>query len=159
MNLYIKEVSLENKPETVKEFLTIFFNNFDKLEGSPTDISTYYDKECTDIECDATIKHYFRTLTNLYYLVNTYYPNTSIEDIVLNIMQIFKENNYFLITIYCRDIQKCTIGFTSNIFYVRDRAFDEDDIKEMEDEFIWKDILNSLSIYNANDLKKYYETI
>lgn len=77
--------------------------------------STYYDKECTQLQCEA---HRSRSLTDIVKIVQTYFPNSNYKNIFkrlynyidhINNERIGKSINERHLFIYCPDINQIVL--------------------------------------------------
>jgi hypothetical protein len=72
--------------------------------------ATYSDKECLIEQCKPTAN---RSITDLYKIVLSRFPNTSFESL-LKIIKEFMEEDKSIILIWCNDICKPVIKFVEN---------------------------------------------
>lgn len=106
MAIYVKF----EKPETLKEFLTLLFSySEDRCLKS---VTTYHDKECTTIQCREGKN---RSIDDVLEIVNTYYPDVKIEELCQVLFNLkIKHNNteYTLYGLKCCTINRSVLLFT-----------------------------------------------
>ena len=125
-------------------------------------IETYSDKECNYEQCHTEANRSFRDLLAL---VNTYYPNTSVEELFkillsINIKMVIKDVKYDFKfnAFFCDDVNlficyyyQGTITFSS---IKTSKEYSED---ESEGEYNWYDLLLKIGINSQEELEKFQE--
>lgn len=114
------------KPRTLKEFFTKFFDEEDNFYYSDRVVSgkeTYYDQECTNLQCSAGRNRSFSDLLNL---AKTYYKSATHKKVLITLINLKlinrnKEPCYFYL-LYCGDVEKNVIiyFFRKNVSEVHD---------------------------------------
>ena len=60
------------RPKTVAEFITKLFDNKQIYGEYYSSVTTFYDKECINIQC---YKNKYRSFDDVYLIIKTYYPS------------------------------------------------------------------------------------
>ena len=141
MNIYLK---LTEQPETIEELLKALFSVAANHNDRLLNIETYYDKECTKIQC---IRAKFRSFEDIFDIVNTYFPNTSEEDVMKSLLFLklksrFGSRLYFYPT-YCRTICRPVCLYYENIMA---NPFNNKKAEEGKILKSWKDLLSQIGI-------------
>lgn len=71
---------------------------------------TYYNEDCTDVQCQAGR---FRSVTELLEIVQTYFPKTTLTDILKIINDLIQEDNQIAL-IWCTQVKKVVLKYTTN---------------------------------------------
>lgn len=147
--IYLK---LEKQPETIAELLFKLFS-YD-YDGYLKSVETFSDEQCKIKECN---ENKFRSIDDVLIIVNTYFPQTSIKEVMQNLLSIvIRYNNelFTICTLHCTDINKPTIYF-SKCYDLDDFAFtyyeDEDSmyLSEFED---WAELFKIVNFNSKNEL-------
>lgn len=108
MKNQIKIYTKFGKQPTIMKFLELFFDY--PLWGERLlSCETYFDRECTLIQCE---QGKYRSIEELLMCVRTYYTNVSFETLMRNLcnLKITKEGkNYYFRPYDCYDIKKTTV--------------------------------------------------
>lgn len=72
--------------------------------------ATYSNRECTVEQCK---KGAFRSVTEILEIVQTYFPKTTLEDILRIINSLISENNQIAL-IWCTQVKKVVLKYTTN---------------------------------------------
>ncbi len=104
--LYVKFNENEEKPETVRDLLKKMFSNNGSF-GCMTAIESYSNRKLTNIQC---AKNRYRSFDDVFRIVNTYFPDTSSEEIIKTLLTLkvnnINNNSCNLMLSYCSDIRK-----------------------------------------------------
>lgn len=82
MAIYVKF----EKPETIREFLQLFYNQRSNSYNSNMLFATitYHDQECTDLQCSRDV----RSFDDLYEMIQTYFPETTVKQFVFELLTV-----------------------------------------------------------------------
>jgi hypothetical protein len=109
MKNQIKIYTKFGKQPTIMKFLELFFDY--KLWGERLlSCETYFDKECTEVQCE---RGKYRSIEELLMCIRTYYTNVSFETLMRNLcnLKITREGkNYYFRPYECHDIKKTTVS-------------------------------------------------
>lgn len=111
--IYLK---LEKQPESINELLKELFKN--KNGSMVTNVNTYSNKKCTTLQCK---KGKFRSFDNVLTLVNRYFPNTTPEQLIKEMLCVkitdSNENICYLRCGYCSTMRKIRLWYSSKTQY------------------------------------------
>ena len=107
MAIYIKESDIP-ATSTRKNLIRYFFRG--KV------IPTYFDKECTQLQCDGkgeSGKGSSRSITELHEIIKSRFPITSLKAVVKIIYQLIDED-HSIILVWCKKINKVVVQYNDN---------------------------------------------
>lgn len=142
-------------PATVKEFLKKFFSESNYAHQGFSAVETYFDKECSTIQCE---KNKFRSFDDLFDLVNTYYT-VKPEELMHELLTANLKNGNYDVVLHmgnCSSIERIRMCFykelaPGNIFT----------LEKYNSKWSWGELLNMIGITNKEELiayiKKYKE--
>lgn len=133
------------KPETIEEFLTLFFSdNLNKAYAFP--LPTYLDEECTQLQCEGRKN---RSFEEVFDLIKTYYPKTTIETLLLVLVKLRPQQCY-LYCASCSSINRITIVY----YYSQIVNYN---LPGMTDPagYNWPQLLAKIGIYTVKELNGY----
>lgn len=94
------------KPETIREFLIKFFP-LDNTYGTFRAVKTYFDVECTKLQCFSGKN---RSFDDLYDIILTYYPETTIKELAIELLSLNfiskKGTKHYLYPFVCSTIKR-----------------------------------------------------
>ena len=146
MSIYVKF----KKPDTLKEFIKLFFSSPKDSGDTMLNVETYSDIECKTIQCQA---NKFRSFDNVLELVWTYFPEVTISDLVHELLTAdirLKDGRqlYFHMS-NCMSIKRIRM-----LYYIKESA-SPFEISKYDSKYSWKELLNMLNIKDMDSLKKY----
>lgn len=112
MKNQIKIYTKFGKQPTIMKFLELFFD-YPLWEERLLSCETYFDKECTEIQCE---RGKYRSIEELLMCVRTYYTNVSFETLMRNLCNLKITKNgisYYFRPFACEDIKKTTVCMKS----------------------------------------------
>lgn len=129
------------KPDTVKEFLALFYQLSTNRYYS---VETFFDEECAKTQCNYGRN---RSFDDLFEIVNTYF-SVSVEELLHELLTMGIENrNPYIFT--CFDIQKDVFAISGSIY---ENTFSYEGLKS---KYKWKEILPLIGINTYGDLCRY----
>lgn len=110
---------------------------------------SYLDKDCTILNCK---QGKYRSFDDIEIIINTYFPNTSKEDILHNIIKLDKE----LVPIFhnCTDIGKPTLYYTGTRYTNCPSIPSYYEMKNSE--YTWQELFELINITDSVSLKDYF---
>ena len=110
MSIYVKH----GRKKSIKEFLIEFFKS-EKRNGCLTNVETFKDIECTQLQCD---EGKYRSFDEILELVNTYYKNVSAKkliNILYNLQPTDSKGNIKkFYSLYCSTVEKSVLLYAYN---------------------------------------------
>jgi hypothetical protein len=153
MAIYVKFAEKE-KPKTVREFLHKFFSCYgaDYLKN----VTTYRNKECTHIQCEAGK---YRSFDDVFELVKTYYPTVSIGRIfkimlTLNPTTTYSNSKFRLHMMSCAGINKINCLYVT---FSSDKSRNYNNIitqSQYKSKVTYKELFKMIGVNNQEDLNK-----
>lgn len=144
MKIYVKF----KKPRTIKQFLVSFFS--EKEDGVVLNITTYFDKKCTKIQCES---HRNRSFDEVYDCVKTYYKSATTKSVLINLMKLHPVNENGTVcnftNTYCGGIQKSVM-----YYYTGSGCYYNIPNKELCN-YSWKELFQMIGINSQKELDKY----
>lgn len=151
--IYIK---VDKRPKNVKQLLEIFYdsNSIPRYGNVYKGLNTYFDKECTKVQC---ITGKYRSFDDLFYLCQTYFPIVTPRKVLFELLNIkFSSPGTKIQCHNCSGMRRiriipynCNIQSYSNI--IENYKYDS--------KWSWKELLSMININNQEDLlnfKKQY---
>ncbi len=148
------------KPDTIEEFLNLFFS--EKRGYSIHDyfcnVETYNDEACTDIQCYAGKN---RSIDDLLDCVNTYFESTTIEELmnILVSLVIVSDNNikYSMYNYYCKDIDK-SVMWWARIGTNKPDLFRTCDTRG-NSQWSWVELYEMMGITNQEEMDNHFKQL
>lgn len=142
--LYIAEIELgeAKKPKTIKKFLEFYFTHKNNNQLYSSSLSTYYDKECTNIQC---ICNKLRSFDDMYMITKTYYPSITVKKLITILVNltIIKGGNLLVPQFSdCGGMRRIRI-----IYYMKANTYAEVMTKLKYDSvYSWKELFNMIDL-------------
>lgn len=147
-------------PATLAEFLDKYFDygyNINNVRG----IETYYDKECTTIQC---VSGKYRSFDDLMLLAKTYYPDTTPADLMRELLLLEKAGRHdsfgdgtcpklTLLMGNCADINRIRVCY----FYEKNSYEFTRTIDKLNSQYSWTELLSMIGINSQEDLDSFRE--
>ena len=134
--------------KNIKELLLGLFSYHPNTDISKN-IATYYDPECTVMQCASGRN---RSFTDVYALVLTYYPETKIEDLIYELATLEvidnEGNKKMLYNFFCPDIKKPVMHFRVRE-WIKPNGISS---ANGDDRWSWKDLLAMININTPKEL-------
>lgn len=143
--IYIK---LSRKPKTVRHLLKKFFSY--KSYGRVLNVQSYSNDKYSRCQC---VEGKFRSFDDVLRLVNTYFPNTSKEQVIETLLTLDikdrEKQKCNLHMDYCCTMQKVRMWFTS---YTANGFNTASRMPKGRSEFGWKELLASVGVNSEETL-------
>lgn len=148
MKIYLK---LDKKPENIIELLYALFSYGIDTSNTVTNVITYNDEECQEIQCDC---RKYRSFDDIFDIVNTYFPETPVEEVfksmlILNIKNTDKKSNLYPWLYRCSTIKRIVFCYNYN------KSEQEFSSEKYESKYNWVDLMTMIGIKNQQELKNY----
>lgn len=150
MSIYVSFEKPENPKEFLKKFYSILYNDRAYC------IETYYDKECTNLQCRS---EKLRSFDDLFELFTTYYPELTEKDLIeilaSTILKSDKNTNLYL------HISNCSTISRIRIFYYHDISYCSRDFKcnKYNSKYSWGELFKMISINSQLEYMNYLKNL
>jgi hypothetical protein len=140
-------IYIKYEPTDLRNLLTNFFDdNYNERRG----VTTYHDKECTQVQCP---DRKYRSYSDIYEMVQTYFPDTPTKDITHTLITLNFGDEWFPWMTYCDDIENCTMSYYDCLHsklwrYAEDKSW-------KTPKYDWVTLLSELDIHSYDDLSAY----
>lgn len=148
MAIYIK---LDKKPNSLRQLMREYFS-YAVREPYVTNVRTYYNKECTILQCSAGK---WRSFEDVLECAKTYFPSITPKKLLsllltLNIKNIDNERCELYMR-SCADIRRINVFYSPYVMGYS-RIIEE---AKYNSKYSWKELLDKLNIKNYEDLENY----
>lgn len=127
------------KPNTVKEFLELFYQT---AEGRNRSVMTFFDEGCTETQCGSSRN---RSFDDLFEIVNTYF-SVSVEELLHELLTMDAGYPYIFT---CSDISKDVFTIGPEVY---EQTFSTSGSKS---KYKWKEILPLIGLNTYGDVCRY----
>lgn len=150
MSIYVNFEVPENPKEFLKKFYSILWGDRAYCK------ETYFDKECTRLQCS---EQKLRSFEDLFELFTTYYPDLTKKDLIEILSSVVLKSNTN-VPLYLH-ISNCSTISRIRVFYYKDINICALDFNcsKYNSEFSWVDLFKLINVNSREEYKKYLENL
>lgn len=140
------------KPETLREFIKLFFSN--EYQNLLTGPETFADKDCTLQQCP---EHKLRSFDDLFFCCKTYFPEVTPKDVMHEILTIqlrLKSKDLVYPQLNCCS----TMNRIRVLYYKTEYSTNPFETNQYSSKYSWEELLGMLGITNQKQLVEYVKT-
>lgn len=117
-------------------------------------VETYNDENCTTIQCD---RNKYRSFDDVLEIVNTYFPEIKIEELIIFLLSKKIKDNYNLLLTSCGSMHRTRLLYMTSKPYPNNYGQSESPftVPKYNSKYSWGELLNMIGITNQQEFLDY----